>query len=300
MIHIPDSLIQNVRVTHGQQGDKWLSNLDETINKICQQWNVTLTGEFSNLTYNFVAPVTFIHGGQAVIKVSPHLKGIARQARALESYDGVGAVRLLASNQSEGALLLEMAQAPLHIDTSEFCEIASMLHSVDREIFLKKSFPHISIWGLGFEKFLRTENNESQRAREVGLSDRLVEEADKIFKHLVITSESETLLHGDLHHSNVLQRKNGEFICIDPKGVWGDPCFEVGAFLRNPMPEVLVLKNLNFVIDQRIKTISKELRFDESRIRDWAYAQAILAAIWSVGDGCEQVQRWLKISSYFR
>lgn len=46
------------------------------------------------------------------------------------------------------------------------------------------------------------------------------------------------MLHVDLHHDNILQNGN-EWLVIDPKGVVGEPAYEVAAFIHNPMPELL-------------------------------------------------------------
>jgi streptomycin 6-kinase len=41
------------------------------------------------------------------------------------------------------------------------------------------------------------------------------------------------LLHGDLHHENILQAGNGEWKIIDPQGVVGSAVFECGRFIEN-------------------------------------------------------------------
>lgn len=42
------------------------------------------------------------------------------------------------------------------------------------------------------------------------------------------------LLDGDLHHFNILRAHRQPWLAIDPKGLVGDPAYEVGAFLYNP------------------------------------------------------------------
>jgi streptomycin 6-kinase len=43
------------------------------------------------------------------------------------------------------------------------------------------------------------------------------------------------LLHGDLHHGNVLHDSERGWVAIDPKGVLGEPEYEIGVALRNPI-----------------------------------------------------------------
>jgi streptomycin 6-kinase len=281
-ISIPASLAQNVKTTHGADGLNWLSKLPVIVAELCSLWRLEVAAQFDDLTYSFVAHVIRQDETSAVLKVAPHAKAMSRQAHALEVFNGVGAARLFANDEPHGALLLEKLSRPSKVDADSFCEAASKL-TIERNSSLSKSFTHVSVWGLGFEKFMRTQNGDALKAREVGLTDSLVLKADQIFKKLISTTKQETLLHGDLHHANLLQRQSGEWVAIDPKGVWGDPCYEAGAFLRNS----------GSPSDDQIKKISKQLGFDETRVSEWAYAQAVLAAIWSVGDGSEQVKSWL-------
>jgi streptomycin 6-kinase len=148
---------------------------------------------------------------------------------------------------------------------------------------------HISVWGLTFEKYTR-------EYTEFVIPLTHVERADRIYKHLVRTSPRETVLHGDLHHNNILRAGAGDtWVAIDPKGVWGDPCFEVGAFMRNPYPQAAEWPQLPETLFKRIQLFSDELGFDMERVWGWSYAQSVMAAIWSVRDR-EDWRAWLKIT----
>jgi streptomycin 6-kinase len=62
--------------------------------------------------------------------------------------------------------------------------------------------------------------------------------AESLFRELIASSESPVLLHGDLHHFNILSARRQPWLAIDPKGVAGEPAYEPGALLRNPNPEL--------------------------------------------------------------
>jgi streptomycin 6-kinase len=93
------------------------------------------------------------------------------------------------------------------------------------------------------------------------------------------------LLHGDLHHENILAARREPWLSIDPKGVVGEPAYEVGALLRNPNRRILAWPNLARVMERRIRQLSDELGFE--RVRGWGMSQAILAAVWSCEDGAD-------------
>jgi len=92
------------------------------------------------------------------------------------------------------------------------------------------------------------------------------------------------LLHGDLHHDNVLFDDALGWRAIDPKGVLGEVEFEIGAALRNPQELPGVIGNLS-VFRRRVDIFSSRLRLDSGRVLAWAFAQAVLSAIWKCEDG---------------
>jgi streptomycin 6-kinase len=58
-------------------------------------------------------------------------------------------------------------------------------------------------------------------------------EMDKLFRELCPAGSPQVLLHGDLHHENMLQGSDGEWKAIDPQGVIGPLFFETGRFIEN-------------------------------------------------------------------
>ena len=63
----------------------------------------------------------------------------------------------------------------------------------------------------------------------------LLDPAQRIYADLVRRSAMPALLHGDLHHYNVLSDRARGWCAIDPKGVVGELEYELGAALRNPI-----------------------------------------------------------------
>jgi len=100
---------------------------------------------------------------------------------------------------------------------------------------------------------------------------------------LLNTTDAPILLHGDLHHDNILAHDNNWKV-IDPKGVIGELSYEVGCFIRNPLDDLPSHSDSLKIITNRINAFSKNLILDPDRIAKWCFVQAVLATVWSLED----------------
>ena len=112
----------------------------------------------------------------------------------------------------------------------------------------------------------------------------LVERAEQIYLDLCASQRSPRLLHGDLHHYNVLLDRARGWTAIDPKGVVGEIEYEIGAAMRNPveLPDLVTDRR---TIERRLTRFCSALDLDAWRVMRWCYSQAVLSAIWGVEDG---------------
>jgi len=135
-------------------------------------------------------------------------------------------------------------------------------------------------WGQAFDWYATSSDRRIPRP--------LVADAHATYKDLCESQATRRLLHGDLQHSNVLFDRARGWVAIDPKGVVGEIAFELGALLRNPReaPEVFTDPA---AVERRLQVLSTELGVDRTRTLGWAFAQAVLSAIWCVQDGADRV-----------
>ena len=106
-----------------------------------------------------------------------------------------------------------------------------------------------------------------------------VDRAEPLFAELCATQRNVRVLHGDLHHYNVLFDDAAGWVVIDPWGVIGEVEFEVGASLRNPI-DVPHLLTDSKVVERRLKTYESRLKLDAHRALRWAFATTVLAILW--------------------
>jgi streptomycin 6-kinase len=122
--------------------------------------------------------------------------------------------------------------------------------------------------------------------------EKLVERVEHSVKEFFVENHKPVLMHGDFHHFNILSSERG-WLVIDPKGVIGPACYEVGPLLINPWDDLLKMPNYRQMTERRIDILHEHLGFERERIREWGLAHAILSAWWSIEDhGQWQFAAW--------
>ena len=267
-------------------GAAWLEALPGLIEECASRWGLSVEAPFE-LSFSYVAPARTAAGRQVVLKIAVPNAELSSGIEALRHYDGRGAVRLLDFDRSRGFVLMERLVPGKMLASLEDEEratriAASVMRMLWRPLPPERSFPTVAQWADGLKKL---------RFRFGGgtgpFPPRLVAMAESLFAELLSSSESPVLLHGDLHHFNILSTEGGGWLAIDPKGVSGEPAYEAGAFLRNPIPSIFTNPRIQ---RRRGEIFAEELGLQEDRILAWGVAQAVLSAWWSLedsGDGWE-------------
>ena len=106
---------------------------------------------------------------------------------------------------------------------------------------------------------------------------RLLPRAIAIKNQLVARQRELYFLHGDLHHENILQ-KNTDYVMIDPQGIIGELCYEMSAFLYNPVITLLEHDDLVSLMKHRFDRLEQEFAFNRQRIIEWVFVRSVLAA----------------------
>jgi streptomycin 6-kinase len=283
MTELPKGFTTRIIDLHGRKGREWLDHLPVLIASIEEQWNIRVDEPFPSLTYNYIAPGTRNDGIEAILKLGVSGSHVEREAECLRQYDGQGAPYILEYDSVLGAMLLERVRPGTDIkqlNESEAIEAAvNVMRQLHRTPAPDTKIPTVTDWWNGFQRF---------REQFVGttgpLPARLVDEAESLYAELAGSMDQPVLLHGDLHHENILAGDRLPWIAIDPQGVIGEPSFEVGAFLRNPMPDLLNRSGLDKILERRVAAFSELLGIDRQRIAGWGYSQAVLSGIWSLED----------------
>jgi streptomycin 6-kinase len=293
-VPIPPELTRNVLGTWPGEGERWLAELPRLVHRIAADWELSV-GPPYRLSFNWVAPAVCADGTPAVLKLGIPSGHLAVEAEALRTYGGHGAVRLLAEDSPRGALLLERAEPGTTAaalvprdDTAATAALIRVGRRLHRPVPPGCTLPELSGERESFRGHLARFDDEP-------LPRRLVSRAAGLFDELCSSAPERQVLHGDLHHDNVLSAQREPWLAIDPHGVVGDRGYDCGAMLYNPDPERRE-NELLALVPARIEQLADGSGLPVERVLAWGFVMGVLSEVWTVQDGGTPGSRALDVA----
>ncbi|MEA2552049.1 MAG: streptomycin 6-kinase [Fimbriimonadaceae bacterium] len=280
---IPPHVEQKVVSVWGDEGRQWLADFPRLLDRAMEKWRLTEIEPAPDLSYNFVA-FAQQNGKPVVLKMGVKNPELDREAEVLKAFGAAGAATAIDYDPELSALLLERLMPGTTL-WSEWTRERDEEHTRIAANLMKRlwrdpvpGYPRTEDWCLAFDRHFAAypEGGPVPRA--------LVTQAQQLADELHAGTTTHVLLHGDLHHGNIL-RSGETWKIIDPKGANGDPAFEVGAFLYNPIDRIDTVPDLARMLRRRLEIIAEVTGIDRERLRNWAFCTAVLSACWSAEDG---------------
>lgn len=274
-----NELEKNITNLFNKRGKQWLNALPTIMEYLANKWQLIHIQPVANMTWNYVAKAISKTHGAVVVKVSCDEKLIHDELIALKHFNAHGMIKLFEHDSQYHAMLLQQAIPGKSLrsiypnrvqDTINiYSAIVKQLTSVQQQDH--NNFKHVSNW---LKVFDRTNENK--------LPDGLIEKADLLKNSLLASRGKEFVLHGDLHHDNILSDGNS-WVAIDPKGIIGEIEFEAACFDFIHKSE-LGNANIPELFAARTKLLAKELSLDHERLKTWVLVRLILGACWAIED----------------
>ena len=289
-VMIPEAFIRTIEGGWGQAGRDWLERLPGLVELCAQRWSLSVEGTFAELSYNYVLRVRRADGSRAVLKLGVPEVELSSEMAALQFYAGRGCACLYESNAELGALLIERLEPGEMLASLEDDDRATLIAAGVMERLWRPATADwqgslsVAGWARGLQR-LRDQFGGGSGP----LPEALVGRAEGLFGELLASAGEPYLLHGDLHHFNILRAQREAWLAIDPKGVLGEPAYELGAFLYNPQPDFPWRSDLGKVLARRVALLCERLGLDRQRVLGYGVAQAVLSACWDIEGN---VPRW--------
>jgi streptomycin 6-kinase len=239
------------------------------------RWRLDPDGEPIVTTTSRLLPVRH-DGVPAMLKVATEPEE-RRGADTMAWWDGEGAAHVLAHEGD--ALLMERAEGSTSLEkmarsgrddeaTRIMCQVAAKLHA-PRIHPLPSSLVPLPEWFAAL----------GPAAEQHG---GILEQAAATARQLLAEPRDIVVLHGDIHHGNILDFGSQGWLTIDPKGLLGERTFDFVNILRNPDAKVALTPGR---FSRQVTVVAEAAGLDRTRLLQWTLAFTGLSAAWILGDG---------------
>ncbi len=275
----------------------WLDRLPDLIAEMADRWDLRLGSILGGGTEAFVAEATQADGTPAVLKLLvPHDDEVDAEITAFTLHaalahtspsppgpergghaDDDGWARMLASDRSRAALLIERLGAPMNelgiagpTRRDILCDVA---HRAWRPV-TADALAAIPGLPTGAEKAARLAEmipaawDELGRPCEERAIDHAVAVAER--RRAAHDDERSMLLHGDVHQWNALSSDRG-FKLVDPDGLIADPAYELGVLMREDPDELPD----SAAVDARAHHLAARAGLDATAIDEWGVIERV-------------------------
>ena len=238
------------------------------------RWELVPDGEPIETPSSLLLPVRR-DGVPAMLKIA-RADEERRGAALMAWWNGDGAARVFA--QHGPALLLERATGSRSLAamvaagqddeaSSILCEVTARLHAP--RAATQPDLVPLARWFEALAPAARTHGG-------------LLAQADAAAQALLANPRDVVVLHGDIHHGNVLDGGERGWLAIDPKGLLGERTFDYVNILRNPDAATALAPGR---FDRQVAVLADATSLDRRRLLQWTLAFAGLSAAWHLVDG---------------
>jgi streptomycin 6-kinase len=242
--------------------------------KYINRWGLIPDGELLETDTSRLLPVR--QGGvPAMLKIAVEAEE-KLGGQLMVWWNGIGAAKVLAHD--DDALLLERAKSQTSLadlvhsgDDDEasriICRVVSKLHAPRTNpppplIPLKRWFDEL----------------EPAAERHGGV----LAVSSATARDLLASQGELVTLHGDIHHGNILDFGERGWLAIDPKGLFGDRCFDYANIFCNPDHETATAPSR---FARQVEVVAEAAGLDRKRLLRWILAWVGLSAAWLLYDG---------------
>jgi streptomycin 6-kinase len=278
VVEIPDRFLGFA--DRGEKWAAWLDGLPRMVRDLLAEWDLCVDGPSTHGEGALIVPVRTADQAPAALKVHLPDEESEHEHLVLRTWNGDGAVRLLRADPHRFAMLLERLH-PVDLTSLPALDACEIVAGFYRRLHVPAGprFRTLSSY------VRRWADDLLALPVDAPVPRRYVEQAGSLARDLGSDPRCDgVLIHGDLHQLNVLAADREPWLVIDPKGLSGDPHYEVAPLLWNVWEEIIGSGDVRAAIRRRFHTVVEVADLDEDRARDWVIVRMLFNVSWATED----------------
>ncbi len=282
-IALPPAIRQRFYNYQGRaETDAWLQSITTNLDAWCRTWEIDLERVEPPDTFNIVLFGNSRVAGDVVLKLSPSTFECRAELEAVRQAAGPGFVRLIDADPSISIMMLERIRPgttllDAGLSDAESTRIgAAKMREFWREPERDGDLISLERWA----KELHSHDPAAYPHFSTSVRE-LLAMGKAIAHDLLASPRSRSMLHGDLHHQNILRDEEERWITIDPKGLIGERGYDIATWMMNPWGAPRCDDYVD-IANRRLDIFAEELGEDRDRLAQWAVFHAALSLCWSL------------------
>ncbi len=217
--------------------------------------------------------------GPVIIKRDRNVLQLKSEYEMLLNLDGECSCKVYSFNENEGQLIEERILPGTVLRKEKMLEkrlnaFGKIFHAIHRPKNEGVTYLH---WLASIKEYCEANQISEEWRQKAQFAYSICLDIFKKYSERV-------LLHGDLHHDNILQRTDGSYVMIDPKGVVGPSILDLPRFILNELDtnhEEPLIGHITRVIE----LISQQFKYPLEDVEKSFVMEIILENIWCIEDG---------------
>lgn len=237
-------------------------------------WGLIPNGASFETHSSRLLPVKYLEQ-PAMLKIALHAEE-ERGGHLMEWWAGQGAARVL-EHEGSAILLERAADTPSLRDMvrqGQDDEASRIMCRAAEQLHAPRAKPHPDLVPLP----MWFSDLEPAAALHGGILTQCAATA----RELLATPQDVRVLHGDIHHDNVLHFGERGWLAIDPKGLIGERCFDFANLFCNPDLETALVPGR---LARQVDVVAQAAKLERKRLLQWIVAWSGLSAVWMLQDG---------------
>ncbi len=256
----------------------------EKLQIIKRQWDFNniecIYKKNNNSVYSAYSP----HWGSVIIKENLNIDELTKEYSMLKQLDGFNACRVYAIDMLNCLIVEEQIipgitlrnESNMSKRVNSFLKLFSTIH---KDVSCCQCDETYLDWIRKANEFCT--NNKVEEKVTVNINKAYQIGCDIFQKY-----KDRVLLHGDLHHDNILLGESDNYYIIDPKGVVGPAIFDLPRYILNELYYVSINDYKNHIIGV-VSFITNNTCYSFVDIIKVFFIEVLLANVWNIEDGEE-------------
>ena len=281
-VPVRDDLLRNLIAAHGAPAvEAWFERMPALAEAWCARWRISILDDVPDSSFNIMAYGHSDLAGPVVLKANIPSPEILSEMEAIDQRSGHGIVRLIAADPDLAIMMLARVEPGTPLREINLTDEASTTIGAD----VMRRFWHAplrpdNLFPLAEWMASLLEYPVRPTYPAGPIPDRLIDRAITVAGDLLATQTDTVLLHGDIHHDNILWGGEQGWVTIDPKGLIGERGFDTGTWMHNPWG-IGLDPNIGAILRRRVRLFARLLDLDLCRIARWSFVFLVLSMCWT-------------------